>query len=156
MTIFVLRIYQVVTAFTCCMAFVLFFIKSKKKLFSIINTEQFHTNQLIFILSSIILGGFVLYFALQKIILILKNFQLLHFFEEVNVKHFQESGTLFFILSVIIALFPFINGLFQNELSFSFQFDGALFTFLIGLLLFVLSSVFEKAKLIYEENKMTI
>lgn len=160
--ILVLRIYQVVITLACSVLLFVLFWKGGGNLSLIQNStlsfdmEEITTIELFVLSTILLLGGVVLYIALQKIILILKKFQAVQFFEETNAKRFRQSGLLFMLLSALIALFPFVNGLVNNQLVLSFQLDGALLTFLIGTLLLVFSSVFERGREIYEENQYTV
>lgn len=159
-SIFILRLYQVAVLFFCSLICCLPFVKSTL-LHAFIDAVNIQTNeqttvQLLFWALSFGAGGFILLLALEQLVLILKNFQSLKLFEQINSTRFKQAGQLFFILSIIIALFPIFNGLLNHQLVFAIRFDGALLTCLIGTILIILSNVFTKAKEIDTENKMTI
>lgn len=161
--IFILRLYQASIVFISVLLWYLFLFKniSYLSIFEIFDTFSIKSNeqtamQILLLAISFGTGGLILLLALEQIVLILKNFQSAQLFEQINSKRFEKAGYLFFILSIIIALFPVLNGLINNKIVFAIRFDGALLTCLIGTILIILSSVFEKAKEIDTENKMTI
>jgi len=121
-----------------------------------VNINDLNSFQNIYIISTLILFGYLVIKAFYYIKISLKDLSVGDYFSPIVISSFKKGGILFlacgFFKIIIKIIIPFIL-----KEEFSFKFDTSIFLFLIiGLLLLFLSEVFNNASQLKQENGLTI
>lgn len=126
---------------------------------TVINTSL---SEVVFILLvKTIINVIVFFFVYQNIRLLLKNLESNIIFTEQNFTLTKKIGELFLSLAFLEVIVGFIYDLLDvisgNGYSFEVTTNFSIFIYvIIGLLLFLVSKILEKAIEIYKENQLTI
>lgn len=99
--------------------------------------------------------------AIYHLRLLVSNFLTGKIFTELQVKYLNRIGILVILTSIANLLFPILKGIFSTEklrinLGISADFGSFWFSFALGLFFIFLSEVFEKARLLKEDQDYTI
>ncbi len=87
----------------------------------------------------------------------LEAFQKQNPFSNIVVANFNKIGKLLIVVGIVPGLFFFVLSLFPiSDVEFFVEFGSNLITICMGLFFIVLSEVFKVAKMVKEENELTI